>query len=492
MRNPNFSTMLATAAIFGSSLAGCSGASMQSRPALQAEQAPALAPRVEQALASKDYVRALAQAEELVAAAPAEASYRTLLGRAYLANGRYASARTAFKDAISLGNKDVRTIISLSLAESGLGHAADARDLLVAHISDLPAADYGLAMAMAGDPREGVRALMEAVQQPEATAQTRQNLAYAMALAGAWGQARLIAGQDLSAREAEQRIGQWSQIAAAGSEQDRVFAMVGVSPRADDAGLPERLALNATPGTQTASIDLLDDARRDVAASANDFVPPAPLAPAAQQAAVAEPIQTVAAELLQDEPAKPAATETLSAAVAMAFDETRGIDAPLVRASSDPMREAVRVAFERSSAKSAEPVVGRAGTANRVTKVAAPAANARMSDWVIQLGAFDSAAIAQAKWKSISKGRTGLGGFSQIHSEVMLNGRSFHRLAVRGFVDQKAARSLCKSLQADGQACFVRLDDTNATRMARAQTGKSVPQAAVVKPAAAARKVASR
>ncbi len=96
--------------------------------------------------------------------------------------------------------------------------------------------------------REGVRALLEAVV-PDATAKTRQNLAYALALGGQWGQARLIAGQDLPAREAEARIGEWTQAFSTGSPSDRVVAMLGVSPRADDAGLPVWLALN-------------DDARR--------------------------------------------------------------------------------------------------------------------------------------------------------------------------------------------------------------------------------------
>jgi Flp pilus assembly protein TadD len=173
MHKQTLSTMMASAAILGSSMVGCSGARMESRPAIAASQAPSLAPRVERSLAEQDYARALMQAEELVGVMPTEARYRVLLGRAYLANGRYDSARAAFKDSMTLGNREVRTIISLALAETGLGNAAGARALLSDHISDLPAADYGLAMAMAGDPREGARALMEAVRQPEATAQTR-------------------------------------------------------------------------------------------------------------------------------------------------------------------------------------------------------------------------------------------------------------------------------------------------------------------------------
>lgn len=464
MRKQTLSTMMASAAILGSSMVGCSGARMESRPAIAANQAPALAPRVEKALVEKDYARALMQAEELVSAMPNEAAYRSLLGRAYLSNGRYDSARTAFKDAMALGNRDVRTIISLSLAETGLGNATGARALLADHISDLPAADYGLAIAMAGDPREGVRALMEAVKQPDATAQTRQNLAYAMALAGSWGQARLIAGQDMSAREAEARIGQWSQAATVGNEQGRVVAMLGVSPRADDTGLPTRLALggNAAP-TQMAAAS--GEARQDL--------PPA----------------------VADEPAQVATTAVAPSspstiAVAMSFDASDSANAPLIRASSDPMRQAARAAFRRSRNNDAQAMVARADM-SRMMAVIAPAADAKASDWVIQLGAFDTAAIAKAKWQQISRGKTALGAFHEIHSQFSLNGRAFHRLAIRGFGDRSSAYATCQSLRAEGRACFVRLDDTGTTRMARTQALKGAPQVAARK-VGGAQKVAAR
>jgi len=473
MRKQQFSILMASAAILGSSMVGCSGANLDRRPALSSQQAPALAPRVEKSLASKDYANALMQAEQLVAAMPDDASYRALLGRAYLANGRYASARTAFNDALTLGNKDVRTIVSLALCETGLGNAAGARALLSAHISDLPAGDYGLAMAMAGDAREGVRALLEATQQPDATAQTRQNLAYALALGGAWGQARLIAGQDLSARQAEQRIGQWSA-AQAGTEQSRVVAMIGVSPRADDAGLPTRLAL-AAPGVapvQTASTDLVGEARQEIASA--EIAPPAPV-----EAPPALPVR-----LARAQPVSPD-----SIAVAMTFDVNRVNNAPLIRASSDPMRQAVRAAFQRSSSNSAQALLGRTGM-SRMARLTAPASDADASDWVVQLGAFDTPVIAKEKWQRISRGRVALGEFGQVHSKITLNGRAFHRLAIRGFKDHGSANALCQSLRSEGQSCFVRLDDTDSTRTARAQA-KGEPRTAA-RAVKAPTKVASR
>src|SRR3546814_9732647 len=85
-------------------------------------------------------------------------------------------------------------------------------DVCSSDLADIvPAADYGLAMAMAGDAPEGVRILSEMIHDPAATARTRQNLAYAYALAGRWKDARMMAGFDLDPLAANQRITQWAQ-----------------------------------------------------------------------------------------------------------------------------------------------------------------------------------------------------------------------------------------------------------------------------------------
>jgi len=466
-----FSTILASAVILGSSIVGCSGAGVGSHPVASVTQVQKLAPRVEKALAGKNYDRALTQAEELVAAMPQDAAYRVLLGRAYLANGRYLSARTAFEDAMTLGNRDVRTIVSLSLADIGLGNARAARTLLADHIEDLPAADYGLAMAIAGNAEEGVRALVEAVRQPEATIQTRQNLAYALAVGGAWAQARLIAGQDLSASEAEKRMGEWSR---AGNEQQRVIAMLGVSPRNDDGGLPARLALQVEPApVQLASSDLVTQAQADanLAVEIPDVAAleiPAPVKAVAEtafrSAAMEAPVPQASpapqvAEAVSSSPDKP----TLAAI----FAPKDVLAAPVVQASNEGMREMVREAFRRNDAK---PVV----PAPRPAVTHAVAMNDTVaSDWVVQIGAFDSAAVAHEKWQQISRKKPKIGAYREVFSQATVNGRLFHRLALRGFEDRKAAWAACRSLSAAGQPCFVRLDDTVDTRTARGTPRKS-------------------
>lgn len=491
MMNRTFSTMMTSAVVLGSLMVGCSGG--QDHPKLASLEAPGSA-KVERLLADKDYDAALAQAEGFVAAEPRNSDARALLARAYLANGRYVAARTAFQDAIALGNRDPRTIVSLAMAQAGLGDLRTARELLADHIGDLPAADYGLAMAMAGDPREGTRALLEAVRQPGATATTRQNLAYALAMAGAWGQARLIAGQDLPGREAEARIGEWTQFLSKGNETDRVVAMLGVSPRTDDAGLPTRLALNAAPEapTQLASAaDAAGDATAPAEASPAEASPteeakPAPtavamaapadkpaFAPNALAAVLAKPpvapISVTADEPLEQAEPRRAAPESVPAPSA----------APAVARTAEPTAAVVKAAFSTSASPATKPTPvplqatlktafaqkpsqGPARDAKFVSRLGAPVAEGKASDWVVQLGAFDSDALARNQWSRLSQSREMLKSYKAVHSTVALNGRTFYRLAIRGFEDRGAAVTACNVLRTRGQACFVRLDDQKA------------------------------
>lgn len=501
MMNRTFSTMMTSAVVLGSLMVGCTGGG-QDRPKLTASDAQSSAPKIERMLADRDFDRALTAAEQLVSADPQNADARAILGRAYLANGRYISARMAFTDSMTLGNRDPRTIVSLSLVQSGLGDLDGARSLLANHISDLPAGDYGLAIAMAGDPREGVRALLEAARAPDATAKTRQNLAYALALAGAWGQARLIAGQDLPSRDAEARIGEWTQAFATGSASSRVVAMLGVSPRTDDAGLPAQLALNATPEAAPVQLASASDLVKD-AAERTDPVPVAPAkaaepAPAPVQAAapVAKPAfsSAIAAVL-----AKPPAAPLSMASVADQLEtvdrgqpalDTGPTPVPAARLQTPAAQPLLKAAYTPAATVAAAPAAKpfAPGTLKHTFTqpgAAAPkAASARTnwtaglgkpatkpSDWVVQLGAFDSAALAKSQWTKISHSRGALKDYGTVHSTVQVNGRTFYRLAVRGFENRGAAWATCGVLRTSGQACFVRLDDKAAAPQAASERG---------------------
>jgi cell division protein FtsN len=93
------------------------------------------------------------------------------------------------------------------------------------------------------------------------------------------------------------------------------------------------------------------------------------------------------------------------------------------------------------------------------------------SDWVVQLGAFDSAALAKSQWMKISQSRGALKDYGTVHSTVQVNGRTFYRLAVRGFENRGAAWATCGMLRTSGQDCFVRLDDKAAAPQAVSERG---------------------
>jgi Flp pilus assembly protein TadD len=470
MTSGTFTRLTGASLIIATSMVGCSGAKMGQRPALATNQASGIAMGIDKSLAGHDYARALLDAERLVEASPREATPRSLLGRAYLANGRYASARTAFEDAMTLGAADPRTLVSLSLIRTAMGDPQGARALLSAHIDTLPASDYGLAMAMAGDVQEGVRALMEAVHAQDATAQTRQNLAYALALGGEWGQARLVAGQDLNGNQLQQRLTQWAATAQGEAYPQRVAAFLGVNPRGDDGGLPTRLALSASEPTSMAEAQPME-ATQMAAAAAQD-APPADLA-----APAAEPQPTEVADAY--------------AAFAPAPDAT---PAPLIRASADPMRAAV---MERL-ANPVAPVESKAAAAfARPHGLTIPQSSAAVgavhggSDWVVQIGAFGSGKSASTAWSRVKGKAFEQRGYRKVSGTVTLNGHMYHRLAMSGFDSRSAAASLCDSLRSQGQSCFVRRDAGVASdiRMARATKGAKPVRTAVI---TQTQKIASR
>lgn len=443
MNNRTLARILGSSLIVTCSMVACSGTRMEHRPTIAATQANSIAQEIERNLAKRDFARAQVDAERLVAAQPREGAYRALLGRAYLANGRYLSARTAFEDAMTMGTTDTRTIVSLSLVHVALNDPAAARALLASHAGDLPAADFGLAMAMAGDPATGVRALSLAVREPGATAQVRQNLAYALALAGEWGQAQLIAGMDLSGRELQDRLAQWSAAAHQNAGAQRVAALIGVSPRADDEGLPERLALSASDPQMLAAASGATEVFADAAADA----------PPAQEEMTAGRDPDLR-DTLYSELAEAAAAETSPTEGRQVMATA---DAPLIAAPTAPMREKPLQKHSPGMAASlAMPIE-------------------QSSEWVVQIGAYGDRAGTDHGWRRAVQRRLGVEGFRKTAGTVEVRGRLYHRLALSGFGDRGAADGFCRSLRAKGQACFVRRDAgvAEAIRMARSGTKAS-------------------
>ncbi len=124
---------LATA-MLGGSLALVGGGTIA---VASSEDGPArkFAVKATKALAKRRAADAVTFAEQAVALAPRDAAYRALLGRAYLAAGRFASATQAFTDVLMLNPADAKAALNLAtnplsvVAQAGLGEDVDVTDL---------------------------------------------------------------------------------------------------------------------------------------------------------------------------------------------------------------------------------------------------------------------------------------------------------------------------------------------------------------------------
>lgn len=240
-----------SALVLGSAVSGCAVQSRSVTPAVanggdaQAVKAAAkAAKRAQRALAKQDAVAAVGFAEEAVGLRPREAGYRLVLAQSYLKTGRFVAARAAFGDVLALEPDNGRAALNLALTTIAGGDWLAARGVLAEHAARIPAADHGLALALAGDPAGAVAMLTAAAREPGAGAQVRQNLALALALAGNWQMARVVAATDMSPADVDARMQQWADFAQPHGAADQVATLLGVTPVAD-AGQPLTLALHA-------------------------------------------------------------------------------------------------------------------------------------------------------------------------------------------------------------------------------------------------------
>ncbi|HCI62895.1 MAG TPA: sporulation protein, partial [Erythrobacter sp.] len=277
-RNKRFVQLAVTTALATTALTACTGKTAPSHSYSAAH--------AEQALTKGNASKAVRHAEAAVLASPRDAYTRTLLANAYLTDGRFASAATTFAEAIELGDTAPRTVISHALAQVAIGDQMGALGTLSRFEDKLDAADYGLAMALAGRPDHGVNVLGNALRGGQNTPKVRQNLAYAYAMQGNWRAARLMAAEDVPAGEVGDRMAEWAALARPEAFTGRVATVLGVQPQADP-GQPQMLALSNHP-----SVDMLaaSGEAEPVAAPRGDFafaeeLPPVEAAPAVDDGA---------------------------------------------------------------------------------------------------------------------------------------------------------------------------------------------------------------
>jgi D-alanyl-D-alanine carboxypeptidase len=383
-----------------------------------------LATRALAALQANDVPGAIGFAEQAVAKSPNDATYRALLGNAYFAGGRFASAEAAYKDSLALSSNQPELILKLALVQIGQGKNDEAIAFLQAGRDSVDPADYGLALALAGHPAEAVAVLEPVARSPGADARVRQNLALAYAFSGNWANARAIAAQDVPGNQLDARIHQWMQLATPARPSDQLAALIGVSPAASDPGEPVQLALNRADTIQTA-------------------VAPVQLPPVAE---AAPPAREPVAEVVEaPQPAPPPFAETAPAqSVTVALDAPQPAKAAFTHAATAPQPIRKPALLRRASAQAQ-----RLPIHNAVLRTG-------NSPAVVQLGAYGNADRVAAAWNAAAKRFGALHGYTPMSARFASAKGTFYRLSVKGFSSVGEANALCASVRRAGGACFVR------------------------------------
>jgi Flp pilus assembly protein TadD len=404
--------LAASALVVGTVATVGSQASFAERPAKMPRAAALLkvaadaAANAQEALAQRKGTKAVSWSERAVAASPQDAGYRTLLGESYILAGRFKSAEMAYTDALQLNPGNDRAALKLALAQIAQGRNAEALAVLEEHKKMISVADYGLALALAGDPQAAVRTLEQAVREIDATAKTRQNLALSYALSGRWVEARTIAAQDLPVNMVSTRIGEWAVFSRPAAASDQVSNLLGVTPTYD-AGQPVALALVDQPAQALAAVEPVVET----------------VAEPAVVAVAADP------ELPALTPEPTFETEEVAQTVAVA---------PVVREIPVPLKQVVVPASQKSDtfAKAARQVEG--------------------GKFAVQLGAFSTAARADAAWTKVSGRFSAIRNYDPSGSRVYVKNASLFRLSVSGFTSRDDATRVCSQVKAAGGVCFVR------------------------------------
>ncbi len=392
-------------------------------------------------LAAQNYRGAVKAAEMAVEYAPNNADYRMLLGQAYLGAGRFSSAETSFADTLTLAPGNARAALNLALTEIAQGKRDRALSTLSDYREKLAVSDYALAVGLAGDVDMAIATLEGAVRAGGGDAKTRQNLALSYAMAGQWSNARVMAMQDLSGTDVNDRIAQWAGFVRPASTFDQVASLLGVKP-IKDSGQPARLALATNPDQALAAAETVPAPREEPVATAAMVVdvPAAATAPF-ETAAAAAPVESVSRAVIGErrEIVQPLPANYKQASVTSAVP-----GAPIIHASATPVKRQMLVLRP-----SAAPSFVAAAAQPR------PARSVQSGKFVVQLGAYRNAAVSRDAWKRIAP-RYSLTSFDPANSAASVGGATYVRLSVGGFANRAEASGVCTRIQRVGGSCFVR------------------------------------
>lgn len=452
-----------SSAIAMTMLSGCAGG--------VAPRADVSAAEAQKAMDRGKHGRAIQHAEAAVEAEPHSAAYRAMLGQAYLDAGRFASAEASFQDAMSLGENNARTALSLALAQTAQAKYADASALLAQWEGEIAEADIGLALALAGNPERGIHIMSNAIRRGDNSAKMRQNLAYAYAVAGRWREARLMAQQDIPAGEVGHRLAEWAELVSAHSYERRIASLLNVPTGVHDAGQPVHLALANNPTSDQLAAEALAPStpavRADVELAAIDAAPVAaapaqlaPIQPVATQPAAAQPAAPLANRYTASVPAAeplPAPKSSASANFAAAFASPVPAASSLSAVSQDTNRYMQQAVVQKTPASAAAVSQSRQSLAKRsaapapaksAPSKAAPASSVDGTH-LVQLGSFSSEAGAKRAWNIYLKRYPELANQEMVITQAIVRGKKYYRVSAGGY-DQRAGNALCSHVKSSG------------------------------------------
>ena len=236
-----------------------------------------------------------------------------------------------------------------------------------------------------------------------------------------------------------------------------------------DVAANQGLSVNAiaAAGTAMPLPETLVLAPQSIGLSDEDVAGLAVSASSSLQDAVADEEMTVSQEILSDGALEPL---TLDAASLDIADETQpmteadAVAAALAVALSDETTDtdvSAEPAVQRSTRPMARPANLTSGdqTANvelaAVTSIGAvDGATVAAGTQLVQFGAFEDDATAQAEWDNLqSRFVELLSGKSPVVQTAQSGGKTFYRLRATGFADQDDARRFCAALLAESASC---------------------------------------
>lgn len=457
-------------------------------PAAAAPEAERSFEKAQSALEKGKAAKAVVHAEAAVLAAPRNGSYRALLGAAYLEEGRFDAAATSFGDAIELGDTDPRTVLSYALAKTAVGDGSSAANMLSDWEGVIDPADLGLAYALAGKPERGVHILVNALRSGQNSAKVRQNLAYTYALGGNWRGARVMASEDVPADQLDARLSDWATMAGPENVMQRVASLLQVTP-SNAGGQPSHLALANFPGQQAQTAEAAV-----VAEVAVDAAPARELSDADLVEAPVEPVRTAVAQMdaqpdntdktvanilrattsipvvqpipASSKPAPEAAPQRVASSAPVVVETAAVAEpAPVAAPAPQPARVAastprfvsnavVQAIPEKAKEERKAPQrVAKKPTQRRMAATSKASSDKSADSHLIQLGSFDTRAVAKAKWKEFQRRYPALKGHDVVITKAKVNDRIFYRVAAAGF-GPRSARAMCGTLKSSGRGCF--------------------------------------